>query len=1376
MEELIASQYELHGRISRTWENLKKTGQQNISIDGVRAALSLLDKKWARLEDQHSQLMRNYRAALKDHDYVTGDFLGTAEMQYTSQRAQLLRLERQFASSSELNPAKPGTTASVAHTPATSVASPSFPRIELPKFSGRFEDWPAFSDLFQSLVIDESALSNVRKLHYLKTSVSGEAESLLKNLPTTDENFQRAWTLLKEHYENKRLLVRAHLNAFLAIPKMKPNSMVDLRRIFHGVVTTAGALEGIGRPISSSEDLFVHLAVNLFDQVTRREWDKSLLKSSEPPSFEQLQAFLKEQVTSEEATGEKCTEPYVKSSLRGGRSVRIAQSRPKAVSASRACPVCGGPHFIATCDRYTQRTPLERKDLVSTHNRCFNCLGRHAVSMCTTNKTCLKCAERHHTSLHEAFAPAPVPAKTPSASAHVAALPTVENATVLLATVRIWVLDGLGKQQAVRALIDPGSEASLAAESLVQRLRLPRSPSCVTIFGVGGQQSGVARGRVSLSITARSGGFTLNVSALVLPRLTGYNGAVKTDRCTWSHVQGLKLADPDYLAADPVELLLGADVYAHILRSGLRRGRDQEPVAQFTSLGWILLGGLRTGPSVPAMTTLHCSQDDNLSSVLQRFWEWEEPSRAEVPFTAEDQKCEELFVSSTKRLPDGRFQVRLPFNIQPTPQLASTKHAAARMLSAMSRRFALDDGFRLKYKEFMEEYLALRHMTPAPPAPSPVEGRLCYLPHHGVLKSTEGNVKLRVVFNGSARTSTGISLNSCLFAGPNLMSSLPDIILRWRRHRYAFVADIEKMYRQIVVHPDDRDLQRILWELNGTVSEFQLNTVTYGTACAPFLAVRVLHQLANDEEEKFPAGAAALRHDCYVDDILSGASSLAAGRQLQSELTAVSMAGGFPLRKWAANHPDLLEGVPSSHRLAASGVSDLPHEEHAVLGVRWSPSDDCLMMATTIMADPVPTKRSLLSRVARLFDPLGWLAPVVVLTKMLIQTTWLQQLEWDTPLAPTEATTWINILDDLPVLEAVKIPRWFIGFTPEGNVELHGFADASERAYGAVIYLRTVQNGKISVSLVQAKTRVAPLKRVSLPRLELCAAALLAKLSVHVKMVLGLQAVPTFHWSDSTVTLAWIRGHPTKWATFVANRVAEIQRQSDAVRWCHVPGTENPADCASRGLMPRELATHPLWWQGPPFLRSESASWPKMEDPLQDADVPEQRSKRCYAVKLETVEPPELTRFSDLRRLLRVTAWILRWRSRRSAEKISTVATDALVLLPQELEAALLQWVRITQRIAFPRELEDVRAGRAVHGRSALRKLTPFIDKDGILRVGGRIKHALLNADQKHPIILATQSHLSQLIVEAHHRRTLHAGTQTTLASIRQRYWLLART
>ncbi|XP_076397821.1 uncharacterized protein LOC143266093 [Megachile rotundata] len=842
---------------------------------------------------------------------------------------------------------------------------------------------------------------------------------------------------------------------------------------------------------------------------------------------------------------------------------------------------------------------------------------------------------------------------------------------------------------------------------------------------------------------------------------------------TASANRGLKLADPDYLAADPVELLLGADVYAHILRSGLRRGRDQEPVAQFTNLGWILLGGLRTGPSVPAMTTLHCSQDDNLSSVLQRFWEWEEPSRAEVPFTTEDQKCEELFVSSTKRLPDGRFQVRLPFNIQPTPQLASTKHAAARMLSAMSRRFALDDGFRLKYKEFMEEYLALRHMTPAPPAPSPVEGRLCYLPHHGVLKSAEGNVKLRVVFNGSARTSTGISLNSCLFAGPNLMSSLPDIILRWRRHRYAFVADIEKMYRQIVVHPDDRDLQRILWELNGTVSEFQLNTVTYGTACAPFLAVRVLHQLANDEEEKFPAGAAALRHDCYVDDILSGASSLAAGRQLQSELTAVCMAGGFPLRKWAANHPDLLEGVPSSHRLAASGVSDLPHEEHAVLGVRWSPPDDCLMMATTIMADPVPTKRSLLSRVARLFDPLGWLAPVVVLTKMLIQTTWLQQLEWDTPLAPTEATTWINILDDLPVLAAVKIPRWFIGFTPEGNVELHGFADASERAYGAVIYLRTVQNGKISVSLVQAKTRVAPLKRVSLPRLELCAAALLAKLSAHVKMVLGLQAVPTFHWSDSTVTLAWIRGHPTKWATFVANRVAEIQRQSDAVRWCHVPGTENPADCASRGLMPRELATHPLWWQGPPFLRSESASWPKMEDPLQGADVPEQRSKRCYAVKLETVEPTELTRFSDLRRLLRVTAWILRWRSRRSAEKISTVATDALVLLPQELEAALLQWVRITQRIAFPRELEDVRAGRAVHGRSALRKLTPFIDKDGILRVGGRIKHALLNADQKHPIILATQSHLSQLIVEAHHRRTLHGGTQTTLASIRQRYWLL---
>ncbi|KMQ84469.1 hypothetical protein RF55_17694, partial [Lasius niger] len=348
-----------------------------------------------------------------------------------------------------------------------------------------------------------------------------------------------------------------------------------------------------------------------------------------------------------------------------------------------------------------------------------------------------------------------------------------------------------------------------------------------------------------------------------------------------------------------------------------------------------------------------------------------------------------------------------------------------------------------------------------------------------------------------------------------------------------------------------------------------------------------------------------------------------------------------PLKKWAANHEALLEDVPAEHRLQPSVDALLPSVDHSVLGLRWSPVTDDFALTVRRSEGAPPTKRSLLSQTARLFDPLGWLAPIIVRAKLIIQTAWLQQLDWDAPLADEEAAAWATLEAELPLLERIRVPRWFQSDTSATDVEIHGFSDASERAFAAVVYLRTIADGRPHISLVMAKTKVAPLKRVSLPRLELCAAALLAKLTAHVRTTLSLSASRIYQWTDSTVALAWVRGHPAKWVTFVANRVAEIQRVGIDAQWRHVPGKENPADCASRGITPRELLHHPLWWQGPSFLLADQTAWPTDPGLLDREDIPEQRPTRCLAA-LDVREPTELTRFSSLRRLLRVTAWI--WR------------------------------------------------------------------------------------------------------------------------------------
>ncbi|XP_050453271.1 uncharacterized protein LOC126852475 [Cataglyphis hispanica] len=364
----------------------------------------------------------------------------------------------------------------------------------------------------------------------------------------------------------------------------------------------------------------------------------------------------------------------------------------------------------------------------------------------------------------------------------------------------------------------------------------------------------------------------LRVSALILRHLTLYNGGIRVSRNMWPHIDGIELADPDFFAADPVELLLGADVCVAILQPGLRRGRRRQPVAQRTTLGWILSSSIGISAATRSAQTHHCCSDDDLHSLVQEFWRQEEVVAKTIPPTTNEQEAEDHFVRTHSRDASGRFVVRLPLRL-PLPDLAGTKRTAARLLGHMERRFARYNQLKQLYNDFMRKYEVLGHMSPA--QPNGAAGLAdCYLPHHGVMRKGS-SAKIRVVFNGSSTVPSGASFNRHLKMGPNLLPVLEDVLLRWRVHHFVLASDIEKMYRQILVAPEDRHLQRILWRYEDQTAPqtLEFNTVTYGLACAPFLAVRSLRQFADDEEAHFPHGSAALRRDVYVDDILTGAPS-----------------------------------------------------------------------------------------------------------------------------------------------------------------------------------------------------------------------------------------------------------------------------------------------------------------------------------------------------------------------------------------------------------------------------------------------------------------------------------------------------------------------
>ncbi|XP_011496530.1 PREDICTED: uncharacterized protein LOC105361122 [Ceratosolen solmsi marchali] len=487
-----------------------------------------------------------------------------------------------------------------------------------------------------------------------------------------------------------------------------------------------------------------------------------------------------------------------------------------------------------------------------------------------------------------------------------------------------------------------------------------------------------------------------------------------------------------------------------------------------------------------------------------------------------------------------------------------------------------------------------------------------YLPHHGVLKPDSSTTKLRVVFNGSSPSSTGRSLNDIMHTYADLNPNIVDVLIWIHKYRYLFSTDITKMYRQILVHQDDWDLQRILWidELGNEVI-YQSTTVTYGTRAAPFLAVRTLLQLIQD-------AVPPIKYGRYVDNIFGGADNPTQLVGTTTQLRDLCMAGGFALAKWHSTNEEVITAIEVPPNPKQS--FNLTEDATKILGLQWRSHEDIFSFSTSLAPQATTTsKRTILSDIAKLFDPLGFASPVIIRAKLLLQELWLHSVEWNDPLPAQVVNRWHTIRRELQTLNELTIPRWFK--TKEtSNIELHGFADASQLAMAAVIYMAIYnEENEPTVTFICSKTRVAPLKKLTITKLELTTALLLSKLTTRIKTSLNLRIRATHLWTDSRVNLTWIKAHPSRWKEFVCNRVTQIQELTAEAQWRYVPGTSNPADCASRGLTTQQLKTHPLWWTDPPWTLTPN-SWPTQPIDKEDQCDQEARPSISLIATIKTSE------------------------------------------------------------------------------------------------------------------------------------------------------------
>lgn len=1265
------------------------------------------------------------------------------------------------------------------------------PKLDLFHFDSNLENWQTFYDTFSSLIHNSKEISDIEKYYYLLTAVSGPALTLVKSMPITADNYQIVWSLLVKKYENKRVLATSYLDKIFQFKALQSESASGLNLFLQTFQECVKALTLLQIPDLSSFLLFYISKRNL-DSTTCREFEQSL-ELDEMPTFKQLIAFVEKHVRVLELSEPKTpmSKPKSKPQVQHQKSCLSALSVEKSNDANKnvndqrkksklMCSFCGKSHSIYRCFQYADLTPPQRIAKVNELNLCQNCLREgHSTQRCDSKVRCAVCKQAHHHTLHLDSNESQKGSQKPSTATgqdqdKAVALTCTSNSTVVLGTAVVHVADSFGNYHPVRAVIDSGAMSSYMTSDCAQRLGLPRRKCNFEPIGLGGvpvQNFGVVTSNIK---PRNSSGPILKSETVIVPHITGNLPTLTLSNKVVNEFKDLELADPNYFSAAPIDLLLASDLFPYIYDGRNILPREPGlPVAMHSIFGYVITGQteLNNDPTSKLTSCGLLAITNNIERIMSSFWETENVT-CEIPRNPEDVYAEQLFLKDHSRDDTGRYVVNYPF--KPEFELGDSKAQAERRLINLESKLERQPDMKKEYHAFLTEYEEMGHMTCLGEL-GKVDSEYI-IPHFCVLRPSSTSTKLRVVFDASSRTTNGNSLNSVVYSGPKLQADINEILINFRIHEICLSSDIRKMFRMIMIEESQRKFQHILWRFSRDqpVKVYELNTVTYGVASSPYLAIRVLKQLADDEADKYPLGSKVLKKGFFVDDLLWSVATQEEAMQLQDELLALLKKGGFDLRKWSSNCPELLARVPADYRETPLEFQDDKDFSIKVLGLQWMPAEDVFSFNTTLPSDHV-TKRSVLSQIGRQFDPLGLVAPCIFYAKCFMQKLWLQELDWDDRLPSELEKEWMTYASRVPLLSNFRLGRQ-VTVSQHCYHQLLGFSDASILGFAAVVYLRTLNpEGEVKVGLVIAKSRVAPLRTKSIPRLELQGALLLAQLVGYTKSILSDQIVihDTFLFTDSTVVLAWLNTPTYKLQTYVATRVAKILDLVSNESWFHVEGTCNPADVCSRGALPSALLDMPEWLSGPQWAYLSQTDWPikSIEYFRNIDDIPELKSVTLLETSRSNDEAEsdvifKLTeKHSSFTRLQRVVARCFQFfrccRSKR-----------AHPLCLSDMSKAHDVIIKSVQHQHFSCDISSLQKGNSCS--QYLRKLNPFVDSLGFLRVGGRLAESSLPYEKKHPLLLPKKGNFTKILIGFYHRIYLHVGPRSLQAMLTQKYWIIS--
>ncbi|XP_062716387.1 uncharacterized protein LOC134291935 [Aedes albopictus] len=914
------------------------------------------------------------------------------------------------------------------------------------------------------------------------------------------------------------------------------------------------------------------------------------------PSFEKVPG--QNQKNRERAFVQAHMEPILSSDSESTKSSPPSTRTPK-----KPCAVCKAEgHRVAECSQFKSMDIGGRLNVVQQSGICRSCLNFHGRWPCKTAKECgiNDCRLKHHYLLH-----------SPSAAVHTAVSTSHLSESGPLFRIIPVTLNGKGCEVNVYAFVDEGSKITLLEDTVADQLGLTGATEPLNLQWTGNiKRSEPNSRRISAEISAEGSTKQYQlmnvrtVGGLLLPSQT-VNYEEMYSR--YPHLRGLPIQS--YENVSP-KLLIGLDNLKLTVPLKIREGRWVVPIAAKSRIGWSIYGCAAT-PAPTVVCGLHfggwTDQESELNQLVRDYITLDN-SGVTHPTTRleskDDERARMLLQATTKRI--GRaFETGLLWKVDDVRFPNSYGMAYKRMCS-LERRLNQDSTLYERFRQQVRDYELKQYAHKATHDElSTTDADQCWYLPLGIVMNPKKPDKLRMIWDAAAKVD-GISLNSALLKGPDYLTSLPAVIGKFRLYQFALTGVIKEMFHRIFIRPQDRQFQRFLFRENPQLEPvtYVMDVAIFGAACSPSSAQYIKNMNASDFEAKHPRAADAIVHRHYVDDYLDSFGTVEEAVKIGKQVKAIHAEGGFEIRNFLSNEATIAARVGEESPEAEKDICVEKNERiESVLGMKWIPASDTFTFSVSLRDNLlhvldlsyVPTKREVLRTVMSFFDPLGLISFFLIHGRTMMQDIWATGIGWDDPIPEKVLMQWKKWVGLIPKLSTLRVPRCYLSGAEENsytNLQVHAFVDASQSAYSCAVFFRVDTPEGPAVSLVGAKSKVAPLKMLSIPRLELQAAVLGCRLLNNIIAMHALPVTKRVLWSDSNTVIAWIRSDQRRYNQYVGFRVGEILSMTDVNEWRKVPTKENVADDATKWGTGPDIKTENRWFQGPAFLKQPESSWP----------------------------------------------------------------------------------------------------------------------------------------------------------------------------------------